>query len=225
MQLTFEGSTLEDIFKQMAVALGYEENTRGPIPPLPADPAQVASEAAKQVNANEKQGTPLPSAKKVLDEAGIPESEYPQIDASGKGGRITKADATMYVNAKRLNAEREEKEAQEAVKEPAQREFPAASPPAAPAPAARGATPDAEAKPEQGGEAPDLSPVEGAKYPDANAALQAVYGAKGMAVTRAVLARFGVERLSQVAEEKYPEFVAYCNAVAEGVINPMDAEG
>lgn len=102
---------------------------------------------------------------------------------------------------------------------------------AAPAPGshAPSAAPTAEAAPQPTPEpipeqtaapvvtaAPTPPTVAQAPFPDAQTALEALFAKFGMATTRDVLARFGVQRLRDLAVERHPEFIAKCSAVLAG---------
>lgn len=50
----------------------------------------------------------------------------------------------------------------------------------------------------------------------AQAALEAVFAVKGLETSRALLSRYGVQRLANMAPEKYGEFVAHAERVAAG---------
>lgn len=102
---------------------------------------------------------------------------------------------------------------------------------AAPAPGthAPSAAPTAEAAPQPTPEptpeptaapvvtaAPTPPTVAQTPFPDAQTALEALFAKHGMATTRDVLARFGVQRLRDLAAERHPEFIAKCSAVLAG---------
>lgn len=233
MKLTFEGSSLDEIFEQMATALGLAGGVGAAPhvggPAIGAEARTAAQDAEKQVDANEKAGTPLPSAQKVLDEAGIPPEEYHKIDHSGRGknkGRITKVDATAYVNMKRareLEAQQQQQHQRKAEPAPEapKRDFPAPAEPAKPAPAAESAATD------HGGEAPTepgREDVPAATFPDAKSALTHLYSTKGMSTALAALQRFGAEKISALREEQYGEFIQYCRDIEAGKVDPFGGE-
>ncbi len=67
------------------------------------------------------------------------------------------------------------------------------------------------------------APIPGPR--DVVAALQKVLTAKGMPTTQVVFQRWGVTRGAEVKEEDRAKFIAYCEDVAAGKIDPAKSEG
>jgi len=90
--------------------------------------------------------------------------------------------------------------------------------PAEPPKAKRGRKPKAQPEPvvqETQVPAEGQSPTTASKE-DAQAALEKVFAAKGLATTRDLLGRYGVRRLQDMPAEKYAEFVSHAERVLAG---------
>lgn len=208
MKITFQGThsqILDEIAEFLAGQPGYAHDPALDEPSQAAALDSTAKEAAKKVKEKEAP-TAYPQAKKILEEAGVPEAEYAKIDRTGKGGKITANDAKAYVAIRNAPEEPEEPE------KPQERDLPEPG----------HASGQAEKAPETASEAVTEA-AEGANYNDAKAALQGVYTERGMMVSRATLTRFGAQRIADLKEEQFPEFVGYCRAVAKGKIDPTEA--
>lgn len=88
------------------------------------------------------------------------------------------------------------------------------------APQAPAVTPAAAPASEQG-QATQKEPVSAAAAPipkpeDAQAALEKLFNAKGIAVAQEVMGRFGIKRLKELQEGQRAEFIAKCEAVLGG---------
>lgn len=91
--------------------------------------------------------------------------------------------------------------------QPTAPQAPAVTPAAAPAPA-----PDPQVQQEQ-------KPAAAAPIPkpeDAQAALEGLFNAKGIAVAQEVMGRFGIKRLKELQEGQRAEFISACEAVLKG---------
>ena len=134
---------------------------------------------------------PTPAILAALEKYGITEDEWPLVPRSGKGGRMTKADVEAYSTTR-----------------------------APPAPAEYTGSGDdvTNSKPPATTDAPlvDDAPDTPTSLEDCREALKALNAEKGMNVCREVLSRFGVQRMSDLDEDRYADFAGKCAAVVNG---------
>lgn len=206
MILTFEANSARDLYRQIAdfleaVAVGRGQ-TIGPGDP----PGQTVAGAAASEAAGNIAKPPTPAVKKVLDELGIPEPEYPNITRSGKNGNMTQGDVREYA-AKRTSV-------------------PPSSPPPPPPPSdgsVDAGTGDSASDDfdlgDLGGDSTDQTPAITAD--EVKASLKSVFDAKGggnagREACIDLLSRYGVKRVTDVLEDRYADFVAHAARVVAG---------
>ena len=108
MKATFEVDLqkVEEINKLILILDGIATGGKQHVALTPKElacPAQgSAAEAAKE--ATDKMKPPTPAVKKLLDAAGIQESEYGEIPRTGKNNNITQGDAKAYISMKEARA-------------------------------------------------------------------------------------------------------------------------
>lgn len=182
IQVTFQGETLRDIYRQIAEFLAASD---APSPKADKRGHSEAEQAAKEAESAVWDG-PTPAVRDELIKLEIPKAEWPKIPRTGKGGRLTKGDVRKYAKSR-------------PEPEPSEPELPG----------------DTDPNPELARSGDGIKQVDGeATLGEVKEALKALHKAKGLAQARALLQRFGVERISELKEDKYASFVAMSNEAA-----------
>lgn len=187
IKVTLEFETYEDAIIDLG-AIAENRAARKDGKPGPTVAGQAAREASQQIV---EPKPPTKRIKALLDEYGL---QVEDVVPTGRGGAITKEDILQAVEVRRAKAAQAEAEAE------AEPESPLDNPnePVDPEPV--------EDEPAQVGEVPT---IEGC-----TAALKEVSAKKDLATCREILARFGVNRVTEIPENRRAEFVQVCGQEA-----------
>ncbi len=201
MKVSFEAVTAKELFRQIAdfIEVGATPGKQD----ASASPArQVANEVVAPVAEDMSNKMPTPAVRVILENAGVPEDEWSKVKRTGKNGRMTQADAKLYVT-KRESTETADEILDSVGAPPVMESFSEAE--------AIKREPVEEPSPRTSGEV--------------KAAMQKLYtsGADGRGKCMDLLKRFGVERISQLDESQYGQVVNLVNRTLAGEYDPSEA--